>query len=155
MRLFATLAFAIGCVCATSTAQAQQCFNVGDGVCDEPGYGTGHCEVGTDTADCSIDQAKRIGVLATSESGNGSAVLWTSGSIPDAQLLALSDCGVDCTLRVTLTFASCIGYARSKADGAWGWAYAPTLGEAETSALSWCQDYGGQACRVLVSQCGG
>ena len=155
MRILAALAFAIGCLWTTSATHAQQCSSVGDGVCDEPGYGTGQCAADTDAADCSIDLAKRIGVLATSEAGNGSALLWTSGSIADAQLLALSDCGIDCSLRVTLTFASCIAYSQSKGDGSWGWAYALSLNDAETAAMSWCRDYGGQSCRVVVSQCGG
>ncbi len=155
MRYTAILALALASLWSSGPGKAQSCASAGDGICDEPGYGTGHCAADTDTLDCGIEFAKRIGVLATSNAGDGSALFWTSGSIADAQLQALSECGVDCTLRVTLTFASCIGYARSKGDGSWGWAYAPTLGEAESSAVSWCQEYGGQTCRVLTSQCGG
>ena len=37
---------------APANAQADQCSWLNDGVCDEPGLGTGACAIGTDTADC-------------------------------------------------------------------------------------------------------
>lgn len=155
MRPFVLLAFAIACLCVTSPVSAQSCPSVGDGVCDEPGYGTGRCGANTDAADCSIEVAKRIGVLATSAASGDSALLWTTGSIADAQMLAMAECGADCELRATLTFAGCLAYARSKGDGAWGWSFAPALQDAEAGAVSWCQEFEGQSCRVLRSECGG
>ena len=37
---------------APANAQSAQCPWLNDGVCDEPGLGTGACAIGTDTADC-------------------------------------------------------------------------------------------------------
>jgi hypothetical protein len=75
-------------------------------------------------------------------------------NVEDARARALKECGGNCT--VVLTYQNtCAAFAadQSRADGATGWAWAPTKEEAQKSALGYCSKYGGKSCLVRVWAC--
>ena len=72
----------------------------------------------------------------------------------DARARAIKECGGNCTVVVTFQNTSAaIAADQSQANGATGWAYAPTKEEAQQSALNYCKQYGGKSCLVRVWAC--
>lgn len=72
------LSAAVGLAAATAGAQPAACPYVSDGVCDEPGIGTGACPAGTDAADCGT-AAPSSGLPATAPAQAGVCLYLNDG----------------------------------------------------------------------------
>jgi len=68
----------------------------------------------------------------------------------DAVNVAQDGCGWNCT--VVRTFYNTCGAIAVADNGGWGWAHAPTMSDAESSAIAYCVPHG-RNCRVRVSSC--
>jgi hypothetical protein len=75
--------------------------------------------------------------------------------IAEAQAVALAKCSQDsCEVAVTLKRA-CGAFAidGTNACGAYGYAAAPSLGDAQNTALRKCHDFGGRECVIRTWAC--